>query len=172
MTTATYPELRLTQHASGGGCACKVPPGELERVRPEDDLLDLRRRQRAAPAQDRIDAQDQFARIEGLGQIIIRSRFEALDAVVGLRQGGQHEDRDLLFLAQRFRQLDPRFPRHHHVENDQVEVEPGQFAARLRRIAGDRHSKAVLAQILLKQAADTRVVIDHEQMGGIVIENG
>ena len=25
-------ELRLTQFASGGGCACKVPPGELERV--------------------------------------------------------------------------------------------------------------------------------------------
>lgn len=24
--------LRLTQFASGGGCACKVPPGELERV--------------------------------------------------------------------------------------------------------------------------------------------
>ncbi|WP_435748213.1 selenide, water dikinase SelD [Nocardioides sp. SYSU DS0663] len=24
--------LRLTQSASGGGCACKVPPGELERV--------------------------------------------------------------------------------------------------------------------------------------------
>ena len=24
--------LRLTQYASGGGCACKVPPGELERI--------------------------------------------------------------------------------------------------------------------------------------------
>jgi selenide,water dikinase len=24
--------VRLTQYASGGGCACKVPPGELERV--------------------------------------------------------------------------------------------------------------------------------------------
>lgn len=32
VTTARYPELRLTQHAAGGGCACKVPPGELERV--------------------------------------------------------------------------------------------------------------------------------------------
>ena len=29
--TAT-PTLRLTQYAAGGGCACKVPPGELERV--------------------------------------------------------------------------------------------------------------------------------------------
>ena len=30
VTTARLP--RLTQLASGGGCACKVPPGELERV--------------------------------------------------------------------------------------------------------------------------------------------
>ena len=34
MTGETIPQdtLRLTQYASGGGCACKVPPGELERV--------------------------------------------------------------------------------------------------------------------------------------------
>jgi len=30
--TATTQPLRLTQFAAGGGCACKVPPGELERV--------------------------------------------------------------------------------------------------------------------------------------------
>jgi selenide,water dikinase len=30
VTTAAAP--RLTQYAAGGGCACKVPPGELERV--------------------------------------------------------------------------------------------------------------------------------------------
>jgi selenide, water dikinase len=41
----TAPTLRLTQFAAGGGCACKVPPGELERVLADvvpatgDDLL-------------------------------------------------------------------------------------------------------------------------------------
>ena len=30
--THTLPDVRLTQYAAGGGCACKVPPGELERV--------------------------------------------------------------------------------------------------------------------------------------------
>jgi selenide,water dikinase len=30
--TSTSTDLRLTQLAAGGGCACKVPPGELERV--------------------------------------------------------------------------------------------------------------------------------------------
>lgn len=33
-TRVDHPEgaVRLTQYAAGGGCACKVPPGELERV--------------------------------------------------------------------------------------------------------------------------------------------
>ena len=26
----TAPEIRLTQFAAGGGCACKIPPSELE----------------------------------------------------------------------------------------------------------------------------------------------
>jgi len=30
--TTTGSPIRLTQYAAGGGCACKVPPGELERV--------------------------------------------------------------------------------------------------------------------------------------------
>lgn len=30
--TTTASALRLTQFAAGGGCACKIPPGELERV--------------------------------------------------------------------------------------------------------------------------------------------
>jgi selenide,water dikinase len=30
--TRTLPDVRLTQYAAGGGCACKVPPGELEHV--------------------------------------------------------------------------------------------------------------------------------------------
>jgi selenide, water dikinase len=40
------PEYRLTQYAHGGGCACKIPPGELESIvaglvgdRPSPDLL-------------------------------------------------------------------------------------------------------------------------------------
>ncbi len=28
--STTNPEIRLTQFAAGGGCACKIPPGELE----------------------------------------------------------------------------------------------------------------------------------------------
>src|SRR5215813_9873607 len=28
----TVPSVRLTQYAHGGGCACKIPPGELEAI--------------------------------------------------------------------------------------------------------------------------------------------
>ena len=31
MTAATT-TYRLTQYAHGGGCACKIPPGELEEI--------------------------------------------------------------------------------------------------------------------------------------------
>ncbi|ABS03093.1 selenide, water dikinase SelD [Kineococcus radiotolerans] len=43
--TATERTTRLTQYAHGGGCACKIPPGELERMvagltgPPGEDLL-------------------------------------------------------------------------------------------------------------------------------------
>jgi selenide,water dikinase len=30
--TTTTSSVRLTQYAHGGGCACKIPPGELEAV--------------------------------------------------------------------------------------------------------------------------------------------
>ena len=30
--TSTQTTYRLTQYASGGGCACKIPPGELEQI--------------------------------------------------------------------------------------------------------------------------------------------
>src|SRR4051794_8071585 len=32
MTLAAEPGIRLTSFARGGGCACKVPPGELEQI--------------------------------------------------------------------------------------------------------------------------------------------
>ncbi|HWC80832.1 MAG TPA: selenide, water dikinase SelD [Pseudonocardiaceae bacterium] len=30
--TSTHADIRLTQYAHGGGCACKIPPGELEQI--------------------------------------------------------------------------------------------------------------------------------------------
>src|SRR3954468_17672427 len=41
MTLAADPSIRLTSFVRGGGCACKVPPGELEQVVAGLGLLDM-----------------------------------------------------------------------------------------------------------------------------------
>ena len=128
----------------------QLAPRDLERVGPEHDLLDLRRRLRAAAPQDVVDPQDQFARIERLRQIVVGAGLQPGDAAVRLRQRRQHQDRHLLFGAQRLGQLDAVLARHHHVEHQQVEVEAFQLAARLGGVAGDRDAEAVLGEILLQ----------------------
>src|SRR3954447_13360107 len=41
MPLAAHPSIRLTSFARGGGCACKVPPGELEQIVAGLGSLDL-----------------------------------------------------------------------------------------------------------------------------------
>ena len=43
-------------------------------------------------AQDVAQAQQQFARLEGLGQVVVDAGFETFDAVLGLGACGQHAD--------------------------------------------------------------------------------
>ena len=84
----------------GFAAALQFAPGDLEGVGAEHQLLDLGRRRRAAAAQDVVDAQDQLARIERLGQIVVGAGFQPGDAAVGLRQRRQHQDRHVLLVAQ------------------------------------------------------------------------
>ena len=64
--------VRLTEHARGGGCACKIPPGELE---------DVVRGLRTAPADDRLvvgldDGDDgAVVRIEGGRAVVATADF-------------------------------------------------------------------------------------------------
>src|SRR5690606_12674795 len=49
---------------------------DLERIRSEDELLDLRRGHRTAASQYVVDAQDELARIEGFGQVVVGACLE------------------------------------------------------------------------------------------------
>ena len=40
-----------------------------------------------------MDAQHEFLRAEGFGEVVVGAGFEALDAVLGLRPRGEHDDR-------------------------------------------------------------------------------
>jgi selenide,water dikinase len=70
--TVTEPHIRLTQFAAGGGCACKVPPGELERV-----LADLPTSREGGDLLVGLDHGDDAAavRIEGNRALIATADF-------------------------------------------------------------------------------------------------
>jgi hypothetical protein len=59
--------------------------------------LDLARADRlaAGAAQDGVDAQHQFARLERLGHIVVGAARQSLDPVLGIAPRGQQQDRRL-----------------------------------------------------------------------------
>ena len=106
------------------------------------DLDGRRRRLRAAP-QDAGDAQQQLARLEGLGEIVVGADLEPADAVRHLRARGQHEDRHRRGLPQRLGEFEPALARHHHVDDQEVEGDAGELPARLGGRGGGGDAEAV-----------------------------
>ena len=116
------------------------------------------------PAQDGVDPQKQFFGFERFGQVVIRSGLQPVNAVAGFALGRQHQDRGRSRFAQGAGQADAVFAGHHHVQNDQVEIQPRQHPPRMFGIARRRDQKAMAHQELLEQIADAFVVIDNQQM--------
>ena len=61
-------------------------------------------------------------------------------------------------------EVEAALARHHQVEDDQVEGEAAELAARIGRILGGGDEKAVVGQIAGEQPAQPGVVVDHEDM--------
>ena len=102
-------------------------------------------------------------RIEWLGQVIIRARFNAPDYGVGLLQAGDHDDRDpspgivRLDLGQEF---DPVHVRHQNIQQDQIKFTLGQPLKRDDAGFREHHVMAVTAQAPQQQMAIAGNVID------------
>ena len=93
-------------------------------------LVFIRRRlAHAVAAQHRADARNQLAAAERLGQIIVGAHFEADDAVDFVAFGGEHDDRDVAFGAQRAAERQPVLARQHQVEQNEIDVGVGQHLA-------------------------------------------
>ena len=142
---------------------------EGERAEARHAAVALRRRRAGAP-QHRADAQQQLARFERLGEIIVDADLQPAHAIGRLGARGQHDDRHVGALAQAFGEGEAVFARHHHVEDDEVEGEVGEKAARLGGRGGDGDAMAVLRKIGRQQVAQAAVVVDHQHMGGVVGE--
>ena len=120
-------------------------------------------RLRLHPAQHALHAREQFARVEGLRDVVVGADLEPDDAVDDVARRRDHDDADVVALAQVARERQPVFAGQADVEQDEV----GQRALDLRahRVAavGRAHVVAVPAQVLGEQRAHARVVVDHQQ---------
>ena len=72
-------------------------------------------------------------------------------------------------LAQGCREIQPAFPRHHHVEDDQVEAERGQLCPAVGGVRGGGDDKAVVDQIAAQKLSQASVVVDDQDMRLILI---
>ena len=121
-------------------------------------------RWRAAPAQDRAQPREQFARLEGFGQIVVRAELESDDAIGCVAARGQHQHGRVALRAQRAADIETVDIGQGQIEDDRIVV-----GARTPRecdvaVRGDGNAKTGLAQILAQHRGEARVVFDQEQM--------
>ncbi len=121
----------------------------------------------AAP-QNRFDARNQFARVEGLGQVIVRAEFEAEDLVNVLVAGGEHEDgRGIVTLAQALADFEAIQFGEHHVQHDQRGAKHAHCFERGLAIRCGLDAKALTLQIHLRELQDGGfVVYEEDEVGG------
>ena len=75
-----------------------------------------------AAAEDRPHPREQFARLEGLGQVVVGPHLETDDAVHGVAAGGEHQDRRVLAAADGPADLQPVDVGQRQVEKDEIEA--------------------------------------------------
>ena len=143
----------------------QLAPGRIQP--PAGEAVDRVRRRAGGlgPAQDGADARQQLARVEGLGQIVVRTQLQPDDAVGLLGQRRQHDDRQPRRGAQPAADGEPVLPRQHEVEHDEIEAAVVEQPLHRLAVGGGIDAKAVPGQEPLQQVADLPIVVDDEQMG-------
>ena len=122
-----------------------------------------------AAAQHRVNARQQLARIEGLGQIVVGPHLQPHDAVHVLALGGEQDDRGLVLLAPQAAQDGQAIlARHHKVEDQEVVALAHPQTVQGGAAIGHEHRKAVLAEVAAQQVAQAGVVVDNQDLGWAV----
>jgi hypothetical protein len=113
-------------------------------------------------AKNALQPRAQLARVERLGDVVVGADFEARHAVDHVARAGDHDDAELVALAQVARERQAVLARQadveqHHRRRRALELRAHRGAAR-----GERDLVAVLAEILRQHLPDRRVVVDHQ----------
>ena len=117
-------------------------------------------------AQHALDAGDQLARIEGLGDVVVRAHLEADDPVDDRAGGRQHDDRDLrVALAQVPREAQAVLAGHVDVHQREVDRMRGGHRPRGAGALGADRRVAVGDEVFLQHLAHVRLVVDDQDRG-------
>jgi hypothetical protein len=81
---------------------------------------------------------------------------------------GEHEDWNRRGLLQRFGEFEAALSRHHHIDDQEVEGDAGELAARVGGGGGRRNSKAMRAQEAREQGANAHVIVDDQEMRRVI----
>ena len=117
---------------------------------------------RRPAAQQGAQAGEQLLALEGLDQVVVGARVEALDARLERVAGGEHQDRDVVRGAQPARHLHAVELGQPEVEDDEVGVEGRRLVERRLAVCGHAHLVALQAQRPLQDLGDLLVVLDDE----------
>ena len=120
------------------------------------------RMRRVGAAQDGLHARHHLARVEGLGQVVVRAQLEAHDAVDVLAPGGEHEDGRLAAPPDLPGDLHAVPAGQHEVEHDEVRVDPVVLPKGFVAVARLDDREAGLLQVEAHQLDDVALVIDDE----------
>jgi hypothetical protein len=115
-------------------------------------------------AQHRVDPRQQLARIERLGQVVVRSHFQSENAIDVLAARGEHDDRYLRFRAHLAAQAEAVFTRQHHVEDEQIDAMVGHRPDHFAPVDRHRDVAAVAAQVFRDQRPRLAVVVNDENV--------
>ena len=125
-------------------------------------------RRRLRALEDVGDAQRQFPRLERLCHIIVGADLEAGNPALRFGARGEHQDRHLRGPAQRSRKIKAGFPGHHDIEDQEIEGKAVELGAGVGGVVRGGDAVAFAPQIARQQVADAAVVVDHQEMRGVV----
>ena len=131
-------------------------------------LLQRLHRRRRSALEDIADSQHQLARLERLGDIIVGADLQSLDPALGFMTRRQHDDRHRRGCADEAGEIEPGFTRHHHVEDQEIEMQAEQLGAGVAGAHRRGDAVAFAAEKARQQAADAAIVVDQQHMRGVV----
>ena len=124
---------------------------------------------RRVASQHGMDTCQQFARIEGFGEVVISTHFQANDAVHIFATCGEHDDGYVVLLGTQLpAERQSVFTRQHQVQHQQIEILACHEAFHGHGIWNCLHGVTLLAQVTLEQIAQAKVVVDNQDSGFLI----